>query len=368
MQVILYPCSTIFDIRLTWEIILNVRKYLTTGLTLAILASLIVTPAEAASEKKLTSGQAKVIYEKALKATSTWMDKNSFEVTTINSFMGETRSIDRIRRDSAKRIETFYTDEGVATYIGSQIYLTMNDSTLVDFERELAVDNGLNLTAKFARVNAAKLGVAAESRENLIKDAKPEFYGSIFSYVNENTKYCTIKSVGKDQIIYCKFSFDNFLGDPAKPVDEHVVEQSSTISSGKLVKEVAVYDGKEQIVTTYKAFKGSVKAPSGPYLEYDIILDDPRYERAESVYQAQRALFSLVREASAIAAFENKDHPSAEDWKVVAKEQGLKLYDRGIGFEIEMASSGVLEVCGVFTDEGARLETASCASLGFVEL
>jgi len=28
----------------------------------------------------------------------------------------------------------------------------------------------------------------------------------------------------------------------------------------------------------------------------------------------------------------------------------------------------VLEVCGVFTDEGARLESASCASLGFVEL
>ena len=347
---------------------MHTRKYFTTGITFALLAAVIVTPAEAASEKKITSSQAKVMYEKALKATSSWMDKSSFEVTTTNSYMGETRSIDRIRRDSAKRIETFYTDEGVVTYIGSQIYLTMNESTLVDFERELAVDNGLNLTAKFARVSAAKLGDAAESRENLIKDAKPEFYGSNFSYVNENTKYCTIKSVGKDQVLYCKFSFDNFLGDPAKPVVVHLVEHSSTISSGKLVKEVAVYDGQEQIVTTYKAFKGSVKAPSSPYLEYDKILVDPRYERAESVYQAQRALVSFVREANAIAAFESRDRPSAEDWMIVAKEQGLKLYDRGVGFEIEMASSGVLEVCGVFTDEGARLESASCASLGFVEL
>ena len=342
---------------------MHARKYFATNITFALLAAVIVTPAEAASEKKITSSQAKVMYEKALKVTSSWMDKSSFEVTTTDSYLGEIRNIDRIRRDSAKRIETFYTDEGVVRYIGSQIYLTMNESTLVDFEREIAVDNGLNLTAKFARVNAAKLGGAAEIRENLIEEAKPEFYGSTFSYVNKNTKYCTVKSAGKDQVLYCKMSFENFESGP-----KQVVEHSSTISSGKLVKEVAMYDGVSQIATTYKAFKGSVKVPSGPYLEIDKILDDPRHERAETVYQAQRALVSFVREATAIAAFESRERPSAEDWKIVAKEQGLKLYDLGVGFEIELSTNGVLEVCGVFTDEGARLESASCASLGFVEL
>jgi len=147
-----------------------------------------------------------------------------------------------------------------------------------------------------------------------------------------------------------------------------VVEITLTISSGKLVKELAVYNGESQISTTYKAFKGTVKVPSAPYLDYDAILADPRYERAELIYSAERALISFVRQANAIAAFQSRERPNIEDWKEVETEQALKLYDRGIGFEMELASKGVIEVCGVFTDEGARLEDASCTSLGFVEL
>jgi hypothetical protein len=292
------------------------------------------------------------------------MDKNAFEVTKVDSWEGLTRNSSRILRDSAKRITTSGTGNGTVILIGSKLFLTMNDETLAPFERELATKLGLNLAAKNARVTAANLKMEASIlRDATINDAKPEYWGSALEYVLGHANYCTIKNTGKDLLLNCKMVIDNTgLG------EKQTIDHTTTISGGRLVKEAALYDGKTLKSTTYKTYKGTVKAPKGPYLEYDLILTNPGYEQAASIYEAQLMLNSFAREAKAMAAFESRDTPNIEDWKIVAEREDLKLYDRGIGYKTQLVSQDLTEVCGVFITGGAKLELVSCESLGFMRL
>ena len=338
------------------------KKTITVGLVTALLAAISVTPAEATSTQKLTPAQAKVVYEKAVKATSLWMDKNPFEVKTIDIYKGKTQQSFYYKKDSAKRLETYELYDGTAIYAGSEVYLTMQEDTLVPFEKDLATDLGLNQTAKFGRATATALGIdSKEIHDITIKEAKPEFWGSQFESVIREGKYCTLKSSGKDQFLNCQMTYENFAG------KKQVATNISTISGGRLLKEVYTENGRT-MTTEYNSFKKSVKVPSGPYFEYDIMLNDPRYEQALYLYQTQLKLDAFIREAKFLAAFKDREVPNLNDWQDIAKEQGLKLYDRGIGFETYPSSKEMVEVCGVFTAEGAKLEILSCTSLGFTEL
>lgn len=178
------------------------KKTITASITIALLAAISITTAEANSTKKLTPAQAKVVYEKAIKATSLWMDKNPFEVKTIDMYNGKTQQSFYYKKDSAKRLETYELYDGTAIYAGSKVYLTPQEDTLVSFEKDLATELGLNQAAKFGRATATALGIdAKEIHDIIIKEAKPEFWGSQFKSVIREGKYCTLKSGGKDQIL-----------------------------------------------------------------------------------------------------------------------------------------------------------------------
>ena len=342
--------------------LISSKKTIAASITISLLAAISVTTAEATSTQKLTPAQAKVVYEKAIKTTSLWMDKNPFEVKTIDIYNGKTQRSFYYKKDSAKRLETYELYDGTAIYAGSKAYLTMQEDTLAPFEKDLATDLGLNQTAKFGRATTTALGIdAKEIHDIIIKEAKPEFWGSQFESVIRKVKYCTFKSSGKDQFLNCQMTYENFAG------KKQVATNISTISGGRLLKEVYSENGRT-MTTEYNSFKKSVKVPSGPYFEYDTMLNDPRYEQALYLYQTQLKLDSYIREVKFIAAFKDRELPNLNDWQDIAKEQGLKLYDRGIGFETYPPSKEMVEVCGVFTAEGAKLEILSCASLGFVEI
>jgi hypothetical protein len=69
-----------------------------------------------------------------------------------------------------------------------------------------------------------------------------------------------------------------------------------------------------------------------------------------------------------MAAFESRDTPNIEDWKIVAEREDLNLYERGIGYKTQLVSQDLTDVCGVFITGGAKLELVSCESLGFMRL
>jgi hypothetical protein len=339
------------------------RKAAAALLSITVLGASTTSPAHASSGKSVPLSQVEKLYDKAAEATAGWMSKNPFEVLTVNAYKGEKTSWYSIIRDREGRVKEAGSEQDTIVYVGSKAYVTMSERTLRPYEQQLATELGLNVKAKVLRAGAASLGVSyTNSRIDLPEEAKPEMIGSQYEIMMNNNPTCMVRSSGKQQVLKCTTKTKNPLVD-----ETWVTVYAYTISSGRLVKEDVTTDGDIRTTMTYKPFNGRLITPKGPFLEYDTLVAHPNYGPAAIAFESQQMLDSFVREAEAYAAFNGNDRPGEAEWKEVAESQSLHLYDRGVGFRVMFRAEQPVEVCGVFTEEGARLEISSCDSLGFVK-
>ena len=339
-------------------------------LMVAALAAVLVTPAVAASAatppaKKITITQGKKIYDKAVKATNAWLAKNPHTITVRNEDKSypdqpvDTRLI-TIDRDA----NIFLIEDGVENYIiGETLYLENVEGELAGYEIEIAEDLGLNVDAKYAIINPRLLDIDYPFEELRSMYHKVDDIGFTGDREGAKTTAVTYLKSGSTEFLTVTLQFPAKNGSPsAKRVLSTRIERGIITSS----TDTNTSKGESyKVTTTYKLFTGTVSAPAGPYLEWDKVYLDPRYQKATDLQIASLTLISYVREAQALAAFEAIDKLTIEIWKIVAEDaNNMVVYDKGV----EFSYSDGKRACGVFTDEGADLELSTCTELGFTKL
>jgi len=340
---------------------MNVRKLLVYSLLFSLPLTAFTSTANAAPAKKITAGQAKVIYEKAVKATNAWIDKYPFVITS--SLTDGSKVIEKqiVTRDSYSQIkdEEFGNYNGVAIISGESLFASGSKFPLKSFELEIAANLGLITDAKFTRYNLPLPSFTnSVLNESTIMRIKPRT-GDFGVYVMRHKPNCVLSVQSKEQLLSCRYYVDSI-----DDVKKNLNEVTYTISSGRFSKMVETFYDGTKITTTYKSFKGMIALPTGPFLEYKGVFNDPSFARAQSLYYAENELAKIVGHANALAAYDDRDYASFEDWKITAKQWRFKLYDRGMEYDT-FIDTELLKVCAVFTAEGARLELVSCESLGF---
>ena len=337
----------------------------------AALVATLVTPVAAATAatpaaKKITVAQGKKIYDKAVKATNMWLKKTPHTTTwRYEDIAGDSRQLLTWSASIDRDGNLFTVDNGKEAYLIGETYYTEDDlGDFEEYELEIAEDLGLDLDARFTVMNPL-----IHDPEYPLDDIRAAYRaiddaGFTGERPGAKTTTVTYRKTGSTEILTVTLTYGAKKGSPAAKIVLITKIERGIITS---TTDVDTTDGETTRSTlTYKPFTGTIVAPAGPYFDYDKFYLDPRYGKPSDKTVAAATLYSFVREAQAIAAFDVLGKVTVETWKLVAEdEETMVVYDKGVEFSY---SNGSKRACGVFTDEGATVELSTCAELGFTKL
>jgi len=340
-------------------------------LIVAALAATLVTPVAAASAatppaKKISVTQGKKIYDKAVKATDKWLQKTP-HTTTIRTL--DNSNADEVIESRAVTIDRngniLLKEDVEMILLDDAMYAENIDTDLADYELEIALDLGLDINAKYAVIHPSLIGEDYSLDEIRASYRKVDDQGFTGNREGAKSTTVTYRKTGTIENLTVTLQYAAKNGSPAsKRVLVTKIEGGIITASS----ETNTYPEESyKTTTTRKAYTGTIVAPEGPYFEWDKVYLDPRFENGNDKVVAGVTLDMYVREAKALAAFENYVIPTIKEWKLVAEDDNrIVIYDKGI--EFPYSNNPAKRACGVFTDNGANLELSTCAELGFTKI
>ena len=341
---------------------------------IATLVATLILPAGAATAatpaaKKITVAQGTKIYEKAVKATNLWLSKTAHTITKQEQVGSNKEMTSSVKITVDLNGNMLIAEESGDLYIiGEKMYAENVEGNLAGYEVEIAKDLGLPLDAKFAVLSPLLLDPEYPINEFRDEYSKVDDQGFTGEREGAKTTLVTYRKVGTTETLTITQTY------PAKNGRSAVKNVTSTKIDKGLIASIsnsATWDGETyKTINSYKAFTGVLTAPAGPYLDWDKVYLDPRYEVESNRQIASLILDSYIREAKAYAAFESVDTLTIDIWKEVAMDanEDVKMYDKGIQFTYSTGDEVSKVACGVFTESGAKLELKSCSELGFMLL
>lgn len=344
----------------------NLRAIIAISIAALTLSSLTL-PVQAAtgSSKSLNSAQARKIYEQVAKTTAKWVSSNphvwSKRWDTGDDWVDRTTVV--VDRDGDFRL----TDNSETTYlIGETLYNSFKREDLADYEYEIAVDLGLAVEAKYAAFNPSLLDPEFNYdgyRQNLMGQELPS-WAELTGIDAKPTKISYQKNGSVETL---SISSGKKTASGGSLFTAKVQIERGRVSSLKFDR-VSIRDESHKTIT-WKPFSGNIVAPTGPYLDWSKVYEDPRYRIFSEQALASGTLNQMYREAMVIAAFDERDKPNAEDWAEAASIYAdVVMYDLGFEFSIFPDLDRAVKVCAIYTEDGVRAEVRTCSELGFTPL
>jgi hypothetical protein len=219
---------------------------------------------------------------------------------------------------------------------------------------------GLDLNVPYASINAKEIDpeynitmITSGLRDSLYPDTD-----LVTNFSAKDTKFSIVKAGATTTLSISSKASKSPLG----PIEARTI--TIKIVNGLITSTVTKY-GKSVDSKTLKAFSGSITPPSGPFLEWNKVYNDPQFNIGATQLIASHQLQAFVRETLALAAFKGHTELTLLDWAAGIEDSDGVLYDKGIGFTVDDKNNKAFEVCGVFKGNDAVLEMSSCTSLGF---
>jgi hypothetical protein len=344
----------------------NLRALVAISIAVVTLSSLTL-PAQAAtgSSKSLNSAQARKMYEQVAKSTVKWVSSNPHEWSkrwsTGDEWVDRTTVV--VDRDGDFRL----TDNSETTYlIGETLYSSFKREDLADYEYEIAVDLGLAVDAKYATISPSLLDPEFNYdgyRQNFMGQELPSW--AELTGIDAKPTKISYRKNGKVETLSITSGKKTASGGSLFTANVQI--ERGRVSSLKFDRTSSSDEYHSTI--TWKPFAGNIVAPSGPYLDWNKVYEDPRYRTSSEQAVARATLNQMYREAMAIAAFDGRDVLNADDWAEAASTSAdVVMFDRGFEFSIFPDVDRAVKVCAVYTENGARAEVRTCSELGFSPL
>jgi len=340
-----------------------IGKFLPFTLLIAFIFPFTTTSVHAAPAKKITASQAKIMYNKAVFSSKAWINVTPMQISKTLSSGSKVLAQQTVIRDSkgVVKAEDVGSKKGVAYYDGDWVYASGSKEPIGSFELEIANKLGLNSSAEFRRFNTKSItSYNIDFGGSAVLGLEPIDGDFGFHFIN-NKPSCYLSEKSKEKLLSCRYfveSKDN--------VKKKANEITYTIVSGRFTKVVEVFYNGNKETTTYNTYKDLITLPVGPFLDYDAVLNNFEYKYTKDLKDVKFESSRIISHLKLVATTAGRALPNLDDWKLIAKEYDLLMYDKGVGYTVRLGLPERVKVCIVFTEEGGRLELVSCESLGFV--
>lgn len=337
------------------------KRFSIVTIVLSFLLVSLAIPAQASTSRVVKQSEAASVYAKAVKSTWSFVSKKPFSQTITEVYNGKTTNIEVLKIDSAGNAEESNTDDGSSFYIGDMMYGSTKGADYQDYQMEIIQRLGLDYKLPYASINAKEIDPMYNISRS-VSDFRDSLYPDtdlITNYSAKDTKFSLSKSVNTTTLTISSKAYNSPIG----RIEARLI--TIKIVNGLITSTVTKYGSKSVKTKTLKLFSGTISAPSGPFLEWNKVYNDPQYNIGATKLIASYELKALVRKVLAYAAFNGNTAPTLEDWALAIEDIDGVLYDKGIGFTVSDVKGNPIEVCGVFKVNDAVLEMSSCASLDF---
>lgn len=272
----------------------------------------------------------------------------------------------KVTVDSTGDSYSYGTGDGSIYVIGMDVFLTNEGFSLTETDLLVAAEFELVVDAPYARIDFNDPGLymndttPEEAAAGYVEDERKK----VVSMITENKTL--VKKAGKRfSATYSKRGTVETItvkyGSKLQYVDSYSIT-AGVLSSYSVVD----MDSKDKIRFILKRYSGKIQAPVGPYLEYTVIITDPRVTEVRHEAWAQRLLDAAAREARALAAFDGLVTPTDAHWKLAASEnEYLTAYGSSLEYDGPGSNGAPIVACGTLNaDNEMIVEMVSCSSRG----
>ncbi len=254
--------------------------------------------------------------------------------------------------DAKGRVKTTSSTEGTTFYTTKEVYTSNNGTTFEPYELTIIKELRLDKNAPWVRASSSVIG-----SEYSLAQVKSTFVGGITGDIAAANPQRTPGST--------KFRYEK-TGDVATltmTLADLKRTAVFTITRGAITGAINIQaDGSSE--WRIKPFTGSIILPKGPFLEWKLVADDPRFRTGRATQLAELQITAFYREALSYAALDRRSTPSTADWAgVVARsDRSAVLYDKGI--EFRPTNDTTIVACGVFGKTVPKVKLSTCSELG----